>query len=189
MPRDLLAHQTSLQQEAHSILHQRGVLATIARYGEAEVTGSVLLGTMYKRDIDISLCNEGLDYAAFFRLGGELAALLQPHGVFGRNTQRKAVANRPAEAFYWGMEFDDWKLDLWAVTRDHFLESREYCAAIQARLDAENRLLVLQIKAAASRAYNRAYSSKEVYQAVFYDGVRSVAAFEEWLQARIGWGM
>lgn len=178
---DLFQRQEQLHCEAKAILFERGVVSVIESYGEIDLTGSYGLKTMYKKDIDISLCNEALSYEAFFELGAKLATLLKPHGLFGRNTKVRSVENRPPDGYYWGFQFEDWKMDLWNIPRYHLDESRQYAQDILNHMTEDKRLTILEIKAAASSSYNRGYSSKEVYQAVIYEQVDSVEAFAEWL--------
>src|SRR5215210_9334931 len=105
-----------IRSEADRIL-QSGLLALLAAYGEVHVLGSYALGVMTWRDLDVHLVHEQLAVEPFFRLGGELAALLRPHRMHFRDESIVATAGLP-RGLYWGIYLGDeragaWKIDLW----------------------------------------------------------------------------
>lgn len=183
---DLLKREEELRKEVDGILYEKGLYNLLENYGEVQLTGSYILKTMYKKDLDISIYNPDLSVTEFYELGGKLAELLEPHGVHYRNTRVKFVENRPLEALYWGMEFDEWKMDLWLITREHFDGALEYCGNIIKNMTDEKRKLILEIKNMASENYNRKYSSKELYAAIFKEDIKSIEEFNRYLQEKIG---
>lgn len=183
---DLLKREENLRKEVDKILYERGLYDLLGEYGEVLLTGSYILKTMYKYDLDISLYNPELTVKQFYELGGRLAEMLEPHGGFFRNTRVKFVENRPLEALYWGMQFGEWKLDLWVITKEHFNGAVEYCDNIIKQMTDEKRKLILEIKNKASSNYNRKYSSKELYAAIFKEDVKSIEEFNAFLQKKVG---
>lgn len=183
---DLLKKEELLRKEVDQILYGKGLYDSLCKYGEVEITGSYVLKTMYKKDLDISLYNPKLSVVDFFKMGGEIAEILNPHGGFYRNTKVKFVNNRPPEAFYWGFQFADWKMDLWVVTKEHMDGSIKYAQNIINKMTEEKRRLVLEIKQKASSNYNKIYSSRELYEAIFEEDINSIEKFEKYLLSKIG---
>src|SRR5215203_3259232 len=114
MPNSEISAQ--LRQEAHSLLHARGLLALLGGYGEPHAQGSYALDVMVSRDLDIYLVTDDLSLSRFFEVGANVASLLQPSRMQFRNelTTKSALP----EGLYWGVELSGepgWKIELWAV--------------------------------------------------------------------------
>lgn len=183
---NLLKKEENLRKEVDDILYQKGVLKLLEEYGEVHLTGSYILKTMYKKDIDISMFNPDLSVPQFYELGGRLAEILNSQGGFYRNTKVQFVKNRPSESLYWGFQFDDWKMDLWVIPKDHLEESIEYSDKIIKNMTEDKRKLILEIKNKAGSNYNKKYSSRELYSAIFNEGIKSIDEFELFLNDRVG---
>jgi hypothetical protein len=168
--------------EADRLL-ESGLLALLGRYGEPHVIGSYSLRLMTWRDLDIHLVPDTLDVQAFFALGGELAALLEPHRMHFRDETVVGTPGLP-EGLYWGVYLGDekagaWKIDVWATDREDFEPVRRFNDGIAARLTDDTRAAILAVKAACWRhpQYRRGFTSADVYAAVLDRGVRDVDAF------------
>jgi len=168
--------------EADRLL-ESGLLAALGRYGEPHVIGSYSLRLMTWRDLDIHLVRDALDVQAFFALGGELAALLEPHRMHFRDETVVGTPGLP-KGLYWGVYLGDenagaWKIDVWATDRADFEPVRRFNDGIAARLTDDTRAAILAVKAACWRhpQYRRGFTSADVYAAVLDRGVRDVDAF------------
>ena len=179
---ELIEQELQLRKDVDELLYEKGLNKILEKYGEVYLTGSYLLKTMLKKDIDISLLNSEITIPGFFKLGGEVAAFLKCHGGHYRNTKEKSVNSRPPESLYWGFEFADWKIDLWIVPKYHLDESIEYSESIINKMDEEKRKLILEIKNVVSSNYNRKYSSKEIYDAVLEKNILSLEEFKNYLK-------
>lgn len=168
--------------EADRIL-ESGLLALLERYGEPYVIGSYSLRLMTWRDLDIHLVQGQMDVAAFFALGGELAALVKPHRMHFRDETIVGTPGLP-RGLYWGVYLGDekagaWKIDVWATDGDGFESVRRFNDGIASRLTDETRAAILAVKAACWRhpQYRRGFTSADVYAAVLDRGVRDIDAF------------
>jgi predicted RecB family nuclease len=79
---------------------------------------------------------------------------------------------------------NDWKLDIWFVDEPERQPDLAYMRWIPDKLTREARTTILLIKSAwASRPeYGKSAKSFDIYSAVLEDGVRTLEAFDEWLQ-------
>src|ERR1043166_3180610 len=180
-----------IRAEADAILRS-GLQTILGRYGEAHIIGSYALGLMTWRDPDIHIVREDLDVAAFFDLGGAIAALLQPRRMHFRDESIVGTPGLPA-GYYWGIYLGDeragaWKIDIWQTNRQAFEHVRRFGDDLSARLTDENRAVILAIKTACWRhpEYRRGFTSTDVYEAVLDRGVGDVSAFWEDLRQRKG---
>lgn len=184
--KELIKEEEELRKKVDNILYQKGLFNLLQEYGEVNITGSYILKTMHKKDIDISLYNPNLSVAKFYELGGKIAEILKPQGGFYRNTKVQFIKNRPPESLYWGFQFGEWKMDLWVIPKEHLDESIEYSDKILENMTEEKRELILEIKQKASSNYNKKYSSRELYSAVFKEEIKSVEEFKIFLKNTVG---
>ena len=180
-----------IQSEADQILGS-GLRAVLARYGDVHVVGSYALGLMTWRDLDIHLVQDAPDVHAFFRLGGEIAHLLQPHRMHFRDERAVATPGLPP-GLYWGVYLGDeragaWKIDVWMTGRQEYESMSRFGDRIAAQLNDQNRAAILAIKSACWRhpEYRRGFTSADVYAAVLDRGVLDVATFWSHLRATKG---
>jgi hypothetical protein len=171
-----------IRAEADRLLDS-GLSTLLAAYGDVHVVGSYALGLMAWRDLDIHLVKEGRDVEAFFRLGGRIAALLQPHRMHFRD---ESLVQTPAlpRGLYWGVYLGDerqgaWKIDIWQTDAKAFAPVQRFSEAIASRLDATSRRTIMAIKQACwrHREYRRSFTSADIYSAVLDRGVRDVPGF------------
>jgi hypothetical protein len=176
-----------IRTEADRILGS-GLKSLLAEYGEVHVVGSHALHLMTWRDLDIHLVREDSSIEAFFRLGGHIATLLQPHRMHFRDETLVRTTGLPP-GLYWGVYLGDerdgaWKIDIWQTNRQDFESVRQFGEDIASRLNANNRETILAIKEACwvHPEYRRGFTSADVYAAVLDRGVRDVRGF--WMDLR-----
>ena len=178
----------TLRSEADELLWKRGLHALLSKYGQVHLTGSYALKLMVWRDLDIYLATENLPIPDFFRLGGLVADLLNSPKMNFRN-ERVAKTEGLPQGLYWGIYLGNeregaWKIDIWAVTSEQLFALDEYCKDIEKRLTASSRLKILEIKAQCWKkpGYRRAFTSRDIYDAVLDEGVDNLIAFDAYLQ-------
>lgn len=165
------------------MLHERGLLETLRRYGDVVPHGSYALDLMVWRDLDIYVCPPVLDLHGFFATGKALATLLSPHRMHFRDERDATDGTLPA-GLYWGIYLRDhpigaWKIDIWAVERDELTRLLRYQKQVAAKLNADNRRAILAIKSRVHShpEYRRRFSARQVYDAVLEHGVRTVEEY------------
>lgn len=124
-----------------------------------------------------------LDLREFFRLGGEIAALLRPHQVHFRDETSFGSPGLPC-GLYWGVYLGDerdgaWKIDIWSTNRAELDRTLYFGQEIARRMGPHERAAILETKAVCWRhpEYRRAFTSADVYAAVLDRWVRDVPSF------------
>ena len=183
----------SLRAEADAML-DAGLRAVLADYGEVHVLGSYALGLMTWRDLDIHIVCPTLDIARHFELGGRLATLWGAAKMHFRDDRTGVDPSVPA-GLYWGVYLGDerrgaWKLDVWVIEPMRFESMRAEVGRLQSSLSPATRRAILAIKGAVwyRPEYRRSFSSQDIYTAVLEHGVRDLAGFWAFLQARAAAG-
>ncbi|MEN8192363.1 MAG: hypothetical protein ABFS12_06070 [Bacteroidota bacterium] len=177
---DLNKYEKMIRDEADSLLYDKGLVKLLSEYGRVEFAGSYPLKMMWKKDLDISLVAPDLTPDQFFILGGKIAQLLKPHSVYYRDTRVLEVNDRPKNSLYFGIFFDDWKIDLWVIDEQWWAESEKYMRNILERLTEEKKRIILEIKKEFSNStdYGKKYTSKLIYSSVLDGRVTSVREFK-----------
>lgn len=180
---DLLKYEESIRKEADSILFDGGLKDLISRYGRVEMAGSYPLKMMYKKDLDITLVAPTLQPQKFFELGGKIAEHLNSYFLYYHNTRIKELPRRPVNSLYFGISFNDWKIDLWVTSEEWWSESKQYMNNILEKLTDEKKKVILEIKKEFSNSsdYGRKFNSNNVYSAVLDNHVNSVTEFKNFL--------
>jgi hypothetical protein len=185
MPTD----NAELQREAQVLL-DGGLSDALNEYGPFEAVGSYALGLMVWRDLDIEVVAPNFDRAAFFHLGGRIASLLKPVRMSYRDETVAHSPNLPA-GLYWGVHLgwthgEAWKIDIWSVDANHQRSSRALLDRILREITTSGRDAILDIKAQLWRhpEYRRAFSAKDIYDAVLVQGVTDVAGFRDYMAGR-----
>ena len=179
-----------LKKEAGVLLHEKGLLALLARFGKPEVTGSYALDLMSWRDLDIYLEVAEFSGPDFFSMGGEIASLLQPVKMQFRNELIGESEGLP-RGWYWGVYLGNeragaWKIDIWAVQADEYRRLLRYCSNLAGRLNVQNRQNILEVKSGCWQdpGYRKKYNSAHIYRAVLDAGITTGAEFQKWLASQ-----
>jgi hypothetical protein len=188
----LLVRQAALQAEAASVLADLDLFSVLGRAGRPVQTGSVALGLMVWRDIDVTILCPRL----------EVATVLEPHCALASHRGVRQVQFRndtgawnvdPAypDGLYLGVDYGtagghDWKLDLWFLLEGTTQYDLRHIETLPPRLTPVTRLAILRIKDAwyTRPAYRSQVRSYDIYEAVLDHGVRTPAEFEAHLAAR-----
>ncbi len=96
---DPTSQSRALHEEADRILHERGLLALLARYGRPEVTGSHRLDLMTWRDLDLYVVAEAWTVDRFLEMGRVRLRPLSRHRRGRREPRplRRAGRRMPGE--------------------------------------------------------------------------------------------
>lgn len=182
---DLLERQAALQQEAALVLEGLGLLSLLEKVGRPVQVGSVALGLMVARDIDITtLCPE-LETTVIFDLGRPLAEHPRVRTLFFRNdTGSWNIDPDYPDGIQWRVGYqtsagEDWTLDLWFIHEQSRQFDLDHLESLAPRLTEETRRAILAIKQAWHGHPD--YSSYAIYAAVLDHGVRTPDEFGAYL--------
>jgi hypothetical protein len=191
-PGELRERQAQLQREAAEVLDDLSIIELASSVGQPVQVGSVALGLMVWRDIDLTVLCPQLDLDAIFELGGRIAAHERVRALQWRNdTGYWNQDPMYPDGFLWGVGCRseagaDWALDVWFIHEDTRQPDMQHLESFLPRLTDETRLAILTIKDVWRRtpAYGREVSSYDCYIAVLDHGVRTVNEFEAYLAGR-----
>ena len=176
-----LERERALQEEATAVLDDLHLLPLLEAVGRPVQVGSVALGLMVARDIDLTVRCPGLELDRVF-------GALQPLAVhprvrelrFRNDTGGWNVDPDYPDAIYWGLRHrsaagEDWNLDLWFIHEESRQFDLDHLESVPPRLTPEARLAILEIKEAClGRPW---YSSHGITTAVLDHGVRTAPEF------------
>lgn len=190
---DLLARQDRLQEEARAVRVDLALDDRASRLGEVVLVGSAALGLMVWRDLDLTVVCPHLDLPAVADLGAALASHDRVGEVRFRDdtgTWNTDPATYP-DGLYLGLRYrsragEDWKVDIWFVDEPDRQPDLAHLRNLPARVTADARRAILEIKSTWSTrpAYGSDVTSYDIYRAVLDGGVRTHAAFDDWLATR-----
>jgi hypothetical protein len=191
----LVQRQATLQQEANNIRTALGLDDLLRALGTPVLVGSAALGLMVWEDLDLTVVCASLAVEPVLALGVRLASHPDVHALTFRNDTGRwnAEPNRYPDGLYLGVRYRRdsgaaWRLDLWFVDEPERQPDLRHVQTLPALLTEETRQAILAIKTAWHQRpeYGAGVSSADIYAAVLEDGVRDVAAFDEWLRRRSG---
>jgi len=176
-----------LQREARAVLDELGLLPLLAGYGKPQTVGSLALGVMACRDIDIDVETEGEIHDDDV---WEVArTLLQCEDVRLISLADERSGSNPARvpSMYLGVRVcldgaEIWKIDVRFVCAGDAVAA-SHVAELQGMLTLRSRVTILEIKDAVlgRPEYGHDVSGLDIYRAVLSDGVADVEGFDAWL--------
>ena len=195
VPRDpalLVRRQRRLQEEAAGLLNDLDTMSLLSTVGEPVQVGSVALGLMVWRDIDLTVLCPDLSLTSIFDIGRQLTTHPRVRGVQFRNdTGHWNQDPGYPDGLFWGVEYrsdtgDTWELDIWFIHEDTRQPDMRHLETFLPRLTDETRLAILTIKDVWRRTphYGNDVSSYDCYTAVLDHGIRTVDEFQAYLNRR-----
>jgi hypothetical protein len=189
---DLLTRQDVLKAEATEVLDDLDLFERLGTVGRPVQTGSLALGLMVWRDIDVTVLCATLAVAPIFEALRPLA--LHPHVrrlLFRNDTGHWNTDPAYPDGLYWGLDYRaqprlDWKLDVWFLREGTTQFDLQHIESLPPRLTPESRLAILRIKDAWHHRpeYGSEIRSYDIYEAVLDHDVRTPAEFEAHLGRR-----
>ncbi len=177
----LLERQRALQEEAASVLEDLELLPLLRTVGDPIKVGSMALGLMVQRDIDMTILCRELDPTRVFEAIKSLSSHPRVRELRFRNdTGHWNVDPNYPDGVYWGPGYrteagEDWNLDLWFIHEHSRQADLEHVVVLPPRLTPEIRLAILRIKD--DCLGQPWYSSHTITMAVLNHGVRTPADY------------
>jgi len=177
--------------EADDLLVGAGLLDIVRVCGPTRVGGSVALGLMVRREVDVYVqLPEARDTVAFLALG---TALAQRFVVHKASYSNHFVRGLPGfdEGLFWGIRLEQggnrWKLDLWGYGPERYRIAQAEFERLAADLERVDRGLILALKHAYldGDGYRDGVTGAAIYAAVLA-GVRDAGEFQAWLMKPTG---
>jgi hypothetical protein len=181
---ELIAQADELQHQAQEVLESIDLLNYLSRFGKPIIVGSVALGLMTWRDIDIDCEIPGnIKEEGFWEAARYLLALEEVRLITLVDNRQSIEKNRP-QSMYIGAKYQTvdgaiWKIDIRFVLEQYAI-AQKHLESISSRLTKENRKAILEIKSivALDSRYRTEISSVDVYEAVLDKGVMDLEGFK-----------
>jgi len=185
---ELIVQEEELQRQAHEVLEALDLLHFLSKYGRPKIVGSVALGLMTWRDIDIDLETAGeIRTKEFWQTAKYLLAQDKVTLIILVDNRKMIEKNRPPSMYIGGKyQADDgaiWKIDIRFVSEQHAI-AQKHIDNISARLTDDRRRAILSIKhvVAQDPRYRTEISSVDIYEAVLAKGIMDLEGFKEQLR-------
>ena len=182
---ELFAQADDLQQQAQEVLETIDLLNYLSKFGQPKIVGSVALGLMTWRDIDIDCEVLGkIKEEDFWESAKYFLAIENVRLITLVDNRQSIEKNRPPSMYiggkYQSIDGAIWKIDIRFVSEQHAI-AQKYLDAISSRLTKENRKAILEIKnvMALDSRYRTEISSVDIYEAVLDKGVMDLEGFKE----------
>jgi hypothetical protein len=180
---DILEQTEQRVQQAREILAQLQLFERWQVFGTPILVGAVAYGLAMAPDIDMEIYCDVPRIEDGFTVLRECA--LHPSV---RKARFGNYLDEADEGLYWRLiyrtnEATDWKIDMWALRRDH----PGPCAAqlvepLRQALTPETRRTILELKALIQDGSIPRHPSVDIYRAVIDGRVRTSAQLEAWLE-------
>lgn len=172
-----------IYEKANCLIHDYGLLELLGKYGEVSIVGNYGMNIMTWNDLDFYIDKSSLNTANYYGLASEILEKFVPGHFDGAFHMEKESAFLGFETSISG---DRWNVDIWWKSQAEIGDSIAYANDI-ARLMHENPTLknaVITIKQdlISRRLYGfdkgkKHYHSKEIYDAVFHEGILTTEQF------------
>lgn len=196
MSYDPLNQQEELQKESHQVLEKLNLVEILSKYGKPTLVGSVTLGLMTWKDIDIEVITDNPNKEDIANIASTLINLPNYRiDLTVINNEDKHNPHTP-KGIYLGIKyFDDipiqeqfgasekvWKIDIWFLTKENAqgaIKTKE----IEEKLTDEKRKIILEIKEALATnpKYRKTIFSMDIYNAVLDNEVKNLEEFKGYL--------
>lgn len=188
---ELVKKQDELQSEVAEVNADLDLETLLTAVGSPVRVGSVALGLMVRRDLDVTTICPELDATtqrAIIEIGAGLATHQRVRRVEFRNdTGGWNTDPSYPDGHYLGVAYRspqgyDWSLDLWFVDEPDRQPDLALLRTLPSRLAPATRTAILRIKHASIERgdYGTSVRGYDVYRSVLDHGVRTPEQFDQW---------
>lgn len=195
---DLLSKQEDLQKEAKEVLSKLNLIDTLSKYGSAQIIGSVALGLMVYRDIDIEVTTNNFIQNSIESLVNDLLQKRSKRIDFVVLDNLEGNNPNAPQGIYIGLKYfglvEDnnyfstnpkvWKIDIWFVSPEN-TKGPGYVAKIKYQLTSEKKRIILEIKKSlvSNPKYKKEIFSIDIYTAVLDKQIKNTEEFKDYLKS------
>lgn len=181
---------TSLKNVANKVLIDWDLLNFLNKYGTPYIVGSVELGLMTSRDIDIETISSNVPTKNdIMEIAGYLFNKIGVRKVTPIDYSDGDGVKKP-KGLYVGAEYIDkennkWKVDVWLLTKDS-ARTKDTTETLKQKLTPEFKEIILNIKSQLSShpKYRKEITSVDIYTAVMDNGIKSLEDFKRYLNQK-----
>lgn len=194
---DLMEKQDALQKEAHGVLEKLQLIKILSKYGKPEIVGSLALGLMTWRDIDIEVIVDNLNREIVSEFVADIVKIKLRKINLNVTDNRNQNSPKTPSGIYVGINYYDhlpieeqsshnpnlWKIDIHFILSEN-AKGSEKAKQINKQLTDEKRKIILEIKNVLmnSPEHRKTIFSVDIYDAVFEKGVKNLEEFKDYLK-------
>lgn len=198
MNMDLIKQEEKLQKEAKEVLNKLDLIKLLSKYGQPEIVGSLALGLMTWRDIDLEIICEKLDRNFITEIATYL--IKQPSrrvDLTIADNSDQFSSSGPKSLYigfkYFGDELEPneiygsnpkaWKIDMHFLLIDD-VRAIKKTKELDSKLTEQTREIILKIKniLASNPGYRKEITSLDIYTAVLDYNVKNITNFKSYLK-------
>lgn len=197
---DLLQRQVKLQMQATKIIEEMNLINGLEKIGKSEIIGSLKLGLMTWRDIDIEVVTKDLKKEKIVKLINQLLKMPSKRMDFSIMDNRDKQKVHFPKGIYLGLKYfgdvpvefqttstheNVWKIDIWFLLEQNKVGSLK-TLELKDKISAENILPILKIKHEfdGHPKYKKDFTSLDIYEAVIDKGVKNKESFVKYLSKK-----
>lgn len=197
MDNELLQKQNQLQTKAKEVIEKLQLIQILSKYGQVQLVGSVVLGLMTWKDIDIEVIVENLNKIIIAEVMRQIMEkserrldfafidngdTFDPRNPTGMYLNIKYFGYELKQEELFGKNENIWKIDIWFVL-PNAARSLEKTETIKRQLTTEKQNAILEIKniLASHPKYRKEIFSTDIYTAVLEKGVSNIDEFKKYL--------
>lgn len=186
--------QNLLQKEANQVLTKLRLPGRLSVVGRPIQVGSLALGLMVCRDLDITVICAELDLKKVAKICSDLMGLDGIHQLRFKNDtghwNQDAATNPDVFCVSLTYLFDtdkEWNIDIRFIDEPERQPDLQHIKTIPPLLNPINREVILSIKQAwyQKPAYRNVVSGHVIYNAVLKHGISSLKEFDEWVKNKL----
>ncbi|MBI2594053.1 hypothetical protein HYW44_05435 [Candidatus Daviesbacteria bacterium] len=197
---NLIKQQNQLQKDAYKVLEKLQLMELLKNFGEPKIVGSLSLGLMTWRDIDIEVIMKKLDMEFIAEICAKLVRKSSRRIDFGVIDNRDGFNNIRPTGIYLGVKYYSkdlkagellgandkvWKIDIHFVLKKDS-KGVQKTQEVADRLTDEIRKIILKIKGVVFKSpkFRKEIFSMDIYNAVLNKGVKNINEFKDYLRER-----
>lgn len=169
-------------EQANHILYDLGLINEVNKYGTTHLIGSYRMDLMAWNDLDIDVENDSMSLEKLHRLTKYILNHFNPTWY----EAKEEINEDGNQVWFHGFEFylnnELWNIDIWFLDKETIEKAEAYCDDITKKINENKqvRTAVIQIKQDLIKrnlySFNK-YTSMDVYDAVFNNGVMNIDDF------------
>jgi hypothetical protein len=186
METDLMRTQNQLQAEAQNILDKMGLISFLEKYGQPIIVGSVAVGLMTWRDIDIEVVVNKVSIEDLLEIAKFLIQNPNIRNIQLQDNTGLRLNPQNPNGMYVGFKYKDekdWKGDIWLLSENQHT-GKDDIEWLNTNMTPERKEAILMIKSqiASHPEYRKNIFSMDIYKAVIGKNVTTYGEFLGYLE-------
>ena len=173
----------TIYEKADDLMYNHGLLKLLKKYGDVHIVGSYRMGIMTWNDIDFYMDKSGLNTQNYYNLTSDIVKEMMPSCFNGEINIKNGMAFMGFET---KISEERWNIDIWWKDKAEIDNSLAYAndivQLIQKRPELKEAVMKIKQELIMRGLYGfdkgkKHYHSKEIYDAVFNEGIVTTEQF------------